>query len=97
MSITALSPVVLANNGASFLQSVPSSPGGNWLQNSATDTSGSDWMDPTAGSGTDAMSAAASALAEAEQTELTNKSSLAVNKGISVLSSQLTGSVNILA
>ncbi|MEI9805202.1 MAG: hypothetical protein WDN48_13095 [Pseudolabrys sp.] len=54
-------------------------------------------MDPTAGSGTDAVSAAANAMAAAEQVELTNKSSLAVNKGISVLSAQLTGSVNILA
>jgi hypothetical protein len=97
MSITAMSPVVLANNGASFLQSVPSTPGGNWLQNSATATSTSDWMDPSAGAAQDAVSAAANAMAAAEQVELTNKNSLAVNTGMSVLSSQLTGSVNILA
>jgi hypothetical protein len=97
MSITAMSPVVLANNGASFLQSVPSTPGGNWLQNVATSTSSSDWMDPSAGSGQDAESAAANAMAAAEQVNLTNQNSLAVNTGMSVLSSQLTGSVNILA
>jgi hypothetical protein len=97
MSSLAMSPIAIANNGAAFLQSLPSSPGGNWVQDAATATSSADWMDPSAGAGSDAISAAANAFAAAQQVELTNKSSLAVNTGISVLSSQLGGSVNILA
>jgi hypothetical protein len=97
-SITAMSSVAIANNGAAFLQSLPSSPGGNWVQDVASATSSADWMDPASGSGSDAISLAANAFAAAQQVNLTNKNSLAVNKGISVLSTQLTGnSVNVLA
>jgi hypothetical protein len=97
MSSITMSPIAIANNGAAFLQALPTSPGGNWVQNAAAPTSSADWMDPTAGSTPDAISMAANAFAAAQQIELTNKNSLAVNTGISVLSSQLTGSVNILA
>ena len=97
-SITAMSSIAIANNGAAFLQSLPSSPGGNWVQDVATATSSADWMDPSSASGSDTISLAANAFAAAQQVNLTNKNSLAVNKGISVLSSQLTGqSVNVLA
>jgi hypothetical protein len=101
MSITAISSVQIANNGASFLQSVPSSPGGNWVQDTATaDASATaDWMDPNASSsGGDAVELAANAFAAAEQISMTNKNTIAVNTGISVLSTQLTGqSVNVVA
>jgi hypothetical protein len=96
----AMSSITIANNGAAFLQSVPSSPGSNWVQDTATaDASATaDWMDPNASSGSDAVTLAANAFAAAEQIMMTNKNSLAVNTGISVLSNQLTGqSVNILA
>jgi hypothetical protein len=92
-----MSPITLANNGAAFLQALPSSPGGNWVQNAATATSSSDWMDPSATKGPDAISLAANAFAAAQQVELTNQNSLTVNKGMSVLSAKLTGKVNILA
>ena len=100
MSITAISSVQLANNGAAFLQSVSTSPGSNWVQDTATaDASASaDWMDPNASSGSDAVTLAANAFAAAEQISMTNTNSLAVNTGISVLSAQLTGqSVDVLA
>jgi hypothetical protein len=72
-------------------------PGGNWLQATASASSSSDWMDPST-SATDTVGLAANAFAAAHQLELTDKNSLAVNTGISVLSSQLTGqSVNTLA
>jgi hypothetical protein len=96
-----MSPITLANNGAAFLRSLPSSPGGNWVQNTATANAAAtaDWMDPNAAnSGGDAVALAANAFAAAEQISLTNKNSLAINTGISVLSKQLTGqSVNVLA
>jgi len=95
-----MSSVTLANNGAAFLQSLPSSPGGNWVQDTATaDASATaDWMDPNASSGSDTVTLAANAFAAAEQISMTNKNSLAVNTGISVLSAQLTGqSVDVLA
>ena len=74
-------------------------PGGNWVQDTLNATVGSaDWMDPTASSGPDAVTLAANAFAAAEQINLTNQNSIAVNTGISVLSKQLTGqSVNTLA
>jgi hypothetical protein len=100
MSITAITSVQIANNGASFLASVPTATGGNWVQDTATaDAAASaDWMDPNASSDTDAVTLAANAFAAAQQVALTDKSSLAVNTGISVLSAQLTGSsVDILA
>jgi hypothetical protein len=96
-----MSPITLANNGAAFLQSLPSSSGGNWVQNTAiADTSATaDWMDPNAStSGTDTVSLAANAFATAHQVMTTNGNTIAVNTGISVLSAQLTGkSVNFLA
>jgi hypothetical protein len=96
-----MSSIALANNGAAFLHSLPSSPGGNWVQDTATaDASATpDWMDPNASrSGGDVVTLAANAFAVAEQVAMTNKNSLAVNTGMSVLSAQLTGkSVNILA
>jgi hypothetical protein len=82
---------------ATWLQS--QTPASNWVQSAVTsDSVGSaDWMDPNGG-GTDPVDLAANAFAAAEQTSTQGKSSLAVNQGISVLSSQLTGqSVNILA
>ncbi len=101
MSITAISSVQLANNGASFLASVSTSPGSNWVQDTAVaDASATaDWMDPNASSSDDdAVTLAANAFAAAAQVSMTNKNSLAVNTGISVLSAQLTGqSVDILA
>jgi hypothetical protein len=97
----AMSSVTLANNGAAFLQSLPSTPGGNWVQDTATADAAAtaDWMDPNAAnSGGDAVTLAANAFAAAEQIAMTNKNSLAVSTGMSVLSAQLTGqSVNILA
>ena len=95
-----MSPITRANTGAAFLQSLPSTPGGNWVQDTATaDASASaDWMDPNASSGSDSVTLAANAFAAAQQVMITNKNSLAVNTGMSVLSAQLTGqSVNILA
>jgi hypothetical protein len=100
MSTLSLSSVTLANNGAAFLQSVSKSPGGNWVQNTATAEASAtaDWMDPNASSGPDPVALAANSFAAAEQIAMTNKNSLAVNTGMSVLSAQLTGqSVNILA
>jgi hypothetical protein len=87
-------------NGAAFLQTMASSTasGGNWMQDAANATSsGADWMDPSASSGSDATSLAANAFAAAQQLQIANKGNMAVNTGISVLSAQLTGSVNILA
>lgn len=88
-SISSVSP--------SFLTS-QSAPGGNWVQDAASAAADSaDWMDPNA-SGPDAVDLAANAFAAAAQVNLTNKNSLAVNTGISVLSAQLVGqSVDILA
>ena len=101
MAISAISSVQIANNGASFLASVPSTSGGNWVQSTATAEASAtaDWMDPNAGSsGGDAISLAANAFAAAQQVAMTNKNSLAVNTGMSVLSKQLTGqTVNIFA
>jgi hypothetical protein len=101
MSITAISSVQLAITGAAFLASVPTTPGGNWVQSTATaDASATaDWMDPNGGAGGgDAVTLAANAFAAAEQVAMTNKNSLAVNTGMSVLSAQLTGQqVNVLA
>jgi hypothetical protein len=100
MSITAISSVQIANNGASFLASVPTASGSNWVQDTATaDAAASaDWMDPNGSSGADAVTLAGNAFAAAEQVSLAAKNSQAVNTGISVLSAQLTGSsVNILA
>jgi hypothetical protein len=73
-------------------------PGGNWLQATASSAADSaDWMDPNA-SGPDAVESAANAFAAAQQLELTDKNSLAVNTGINVLSGQLTGqSVDLFA
>jgi hypothetical protein len=87
----------ISSTSSNFLQS-SSNPGGNWLQDSVSaSASSADWMDPNA-SGQDAVSLAANAFAAAQQLELTNKNSLAVNTGISVLSTQLTGqSVDTLA
>ena len=97
----AISSVQIANNGAAFLQSVSTSPGSNWVQDTATADAAAtaDWMDPNAGSsGGDAISLAANAFAAAQQVAMTNKNSLAVNTGMSVLSKQLTGqTVNIFA
>ena len=68
------------------------------MQDAANATSsGADWMDPSASSGSDATSLAANAFAAAQQLQIANKGNMAVNTGISVLSAQLTGSVNILA
>src|SRR5450631_51907 len=96
-----MSPIALANNGAAFLQSLPSTPGGNWVQDTAVAEASAtaDWMDPNASSsGPDAVSLAANAFAAAEQVAMTNKNSLAVNTGLSVLSKQLAGqTVNIFA
>jgi hypothetical protein len=74
-------------------------PGGNWVQDTLNATADSaDWMDPTASSGSDPVTLAANAFAAAQQIQLTNLNSLAVNTGISVLSKQLTGqTVNMLA
>jgi len=74
------------------------SPGGNWLQATASAAgSSADWMDSGA-SGPDAVAQAANAFAAAQQIELTNQNSLAVNTGINVLSAQLTGqSVDLFA
>ena len=97
----AMSPIALANNGAAFLQSLPSSPGGNWVQGTAIANAAAtaDWMDPNAAnSGGDVVALAANALAGAEQISMTNKNTIAVNTGITLLSKQLTGqSVNVLA
>jgi hypothetical protein len=90
---------ISSTNGAAFLQSMASSStaGGNWVQDSTNaTTNNADWMDPSA-SGPDTTDLAANAMAAAHQIQLTNQNSLAVSKGISVLSAQLTGSVNILA
>lgn len=86
----------ISSTGGSFLQST-TNPGSNWVQDALSASSSSaDWMDPNA-SGPDAVSSAANAFALAEQASLTNKDSLAVNQGISVLSAQTAGqSVNIL-
>jgi hypothetical protein len=78
---------------------VPTSPGSNWVQDtvSANLSATADWMDPTA-SGPDAVSLAANAFAAAEQISTTNRNSIAVNTGMSVLSKQLTGqTVNLFA
>ena len=93
-----MSPITLANNGAAFLQSLPSSPGGTWVQDVSNATSsGADWMDPTSKKGPDAVSLAANAFATAHQVMTTTRNSIAVNTGIAVLSKQLSGkSVNIL-
>jgi hypothetical protein len=87
----------ISSTSSNFLQS-QTSPGGNWVQDTLSASADSaDWMDPNA-SGPDAVSLAANAFAAAQQIKLTNENSLAVNQGISVLSSQLAGqSVNILA
>jgi hypothetical protein len=96
-----MSSITRANTGAAFLQSLPSSPGGNWLQATATAMASAtaDWMDPNASrSGGDAVSLAANAFAAAEQIKSTNMNSIAVHAGISLLSKQLTGkTVNIIA
>jgi len=94
-----MSPIARANTGAAFLQSLPSTPGGNWVQNvSNASTSGADWMDPNSkSSGQDATTLAANAFATAEQIQLTNKNSIAVNKGIAHAQAVLTGKVNVLA
>ena len=94
-----MSPIARANTGAAFLQSLPSTPGGNWVQNVANaSTSGADWMDPNSGSsGQDSTTLAANAFATAAQIKLTNMNSFAVNKGIAHANAVLTGKVNVLA
>jgi hypothetical protein len=83
----------------SGISSIGSTPGGNWVQDTLNATADeADWMDPNSSSGTDVVTLAANAFAAAQQIQLTNLNSLAVNTGISVLSKQLTGqSVNMLA
>jgi len=99
--MSAISSIQRANNGAAFLQTLPSSPGGNWLQSTATaEASGTaNWIDPNySSSGADAVTLAANAFAAAEQIRSTNLNSLAVNAGISLLSKQMTGKmVNVIA
>ncbi len=95
-----LSAITRANNGAAFLSSVPTSAGGNWVQDTATANAagGANWMDPSASKGGDAVKLAANAFASAHQVHTTILNSIAVNTGISVLAKKLTGkSVNILA
>jgi len=82
---------------ATWLQSQTAAT--NWVQSAVTSDSvgNADWMDPN-GTSTDTVNLAANAMAAAEQISAQGKSSLAVNTGISVLSSELTGqSVNVLA
>ena len=88
----------ISSTGASFLQNT-GTPGGNWVQDTLSAAANSaDWMDPNGSSGPSATVAAANAFAAAHQIALTNLNSLAVNTGISLLSSQLAGqSVNVLA
>lgn len=94
-----MSPIARANNGAAFLQSLPSTPGGNWVQDvSNASTNGADWMDPhSKSSGLDSTTLAANAFATAAQIKLTNMNSIAVNKGIAHANALLSGKVNILA
>jgi hypothetical protein len=88
----------ISSTGSSILQST-GTPGGNWVQDTLNATADSaDWMDPNASSGPSATEAAANAFAAAHQVALTNQNSLAVNTGISLLSTQLAGqTVNLLA
>jgi len=92
-----MSTVSATSSPATWLQSQMQAS--NWIQSSVTsDSTGSaDWMDPNGGPSTDPVAAAANAFAAAEQISSKSKSSLAVNTGMSVLSTQLGQSVNVLA
>jgi len=92
-----MTTVSATSSSATWLQS--QTQASNWIQSSVTSnsTGSADWMDPNGGPSTDPVLAAANAFASAEQISSKDESSLAVNKGISVLSSQVGNSVNILA
>jgi hypothetical protein len=68
----------------------------NWVQSAVTTSNSANWLDPS--SAQDPVDAAANAFAAAEQTNASYTSQNAVNTGMSVLQSELSGqSVNILA
>lgn len=84
-------------HGGSFLNSQQTT--GNWMLDAVSNDT-ADWMDPSS-NGPDAVGLAANAFAKAHMVNATVSGSLAVNKGILTLQSQLNtqvgSQVNIFA